>query len=381
MRAFETIVPAGCSPNSKFIVECENDTYEIICPDGSTPGDFVVFEANDEIASKMQNDENSSRPATKTLVEPYVYDNPVEHEANVVLIGALLLFIVICFALLTAGYAEPRFMYQNLDDVCGITNPADGTIITRLYYSIYNGLGSSPSCEDSTTNFCLNWETARYWEGIDSVTNAKMYQEAKHLWPTFGVMLPLASAFLAVAGIQLIVVMTTSSHGWLFSASLFIILAWILALAGTPYGYAYSLSPFWWRTFYESGVTFDQLINDVNLVQSPISLPTGCDITVTYGPGATMMATAMALLFFLMVFLLISCCFMGCFLQPDPLTGRRRSYYLIHSTINIAAPSPAPQPRNINAKDVVATRSSNVTRTSLEAGTELPRATNTKLVY
>ena len=87
----------------------------------------------------------------------------LRNQSGPTLILWLILDVVIV-SLLFSALLTPEYAFQTIATGCG--QP-----YSRLYYNLWNGIGTTPTCEGSD---CLRWGNKNAWKLIDDISGSNM---------------------------------------------------------------------------------------------------------------------------------------------------------------------------------------------------------------
>ena len=88
-----------------------------------------------------------------------------------------------------------------------VTNPYTQKPVTHLYYSLFYGLGTTPSCSTSNDNACISWSDIRAWDTF-----------IRLLAPLVNVVMPISGSTIQAAWIVAQVFLPIASFSCLLAA-------------------------------------------------------------------------------------------------------------------------------------------------------------------
>ena len=142
---YSVTVPSFAVPGDTFQAQVGNEIIKIKCPANAIPG---VSKLDIKVLSGAETAESSQ------YVRPLPPHDRIRrrYQDNWPSSRLYVFFDLLLFILFTLSCALPVFAIQRLSNSCNATNPQNGHHVSTLYYSLYRGLGTTPSCSQSDGN-------------------------------------------------------------------------------------------------------------------------------------------------------------------------------------------------------------------------------------
>jgi hypothetical protein len=157
-RQYYVDIPLGVSEGQSFDVVVEGKRISVVRPQGTATGSKL------QISAISVGSPRYTEAATFYRIPDYVIDP--ERTAQILadeqrirkdrldsILAIWLGFELIILILLILAASLNRFATQYLSTSCNAVNPKTGNIMTRAYYNLWKGFGSSPECKTSGKDF------------------------------------------------------------------------------------------------------------------------------------------------------------------------------------------------------------------------------------
>lgn len=281
-QSFLVTIPEGVKPGDTFqTLMMDKHMIPITCPDNALPGTILQVKVNSDAENNLLCIEET--PVEDDNLQSWDYCTTTWVLIDMVL---LILFTLSCtlpaFAIQQIRYNYIVFLFLFFISVihisyahsaeCLVTNPYTNIPVTRLYYSLYGGLGTNINCNKGNNEVCLSWSDNRAWSTfVDLVDNASSMQRyplsaraspVSSEWTVAQVLIPFCIIFsLVAAGLHCSALFKKDRVKILYltlaiAVMTFIWMLGVISIAcvlNSPTTYSVN-----WRTFY-AGIYFDYL--------------------------------------------------------------------------------------------------------------------------
>ena len=329
--------PVVCSTNVRELRTYQK--YQVRVPPGLHAGDAVYIQlvpSNEMLKIMIPNvlDEHNTFHVevlpdghNYKYIEAPIFQHPqpvvrrmrrrIEDSLSLIWLTIGLLII----SLLIASFSVASFGRQLINSDCNARNPYSGQLVTQMDYILTEGICSIGQVED----FCIDWNNENAWSRVDgaivssssSQFNPNMSYSARNKWSAV-VGLIISSFVFSVFGavsiftglVQRVNAVGNAMNVLLVSgASLWFLIVWILILSAYNTAWLSStMSPSAWTKFYQSSVSFAQVLNEGAQIDSSPG-PT-CYVTIDMGDnqGILFLLIALPTSFFLSIWMLLQRC-------------------------------------------------------------------------
>jgi hypothetical protein len=178
------------------------------CPEGMQHGRLLELRVFDDVPSETFVASGAPTPAFQ------YQEAGVGWGAAVCTLSWWIAIDVVLLGLLLAALTVPILSYQTIPGGCNTA--ADPPLPPRLYVNLWLGVGTTPECHQSDSEFCIRWTNKPAWSFIDGISGASMSYDV-HYYAGTQTLLVIAAGVAFFALLEHLAVLgslsTTTSGG------------------------------------------------------------------------------------------------------------------------------------------------------------------------